>query len=179
MPAKRTRSALDLPAFLNVDLEILSKVKLAPLATEWGEKVFVLYSGRGCFEPGPASLKSRRYLLTLEASPGHKKSPDHIIHTFCTLVEGLSPANRLLWDQAQKRFDVGYELRPTDQWTHFVLRTDTLARLTALGAALAVSVYDRERMNKTGDAAAAPAAPTTASPTPTPQNSGSPRPSSA
>ena len=139
MPTRRTTRTRTSPAFRNVDLEIESTVKLAGLLAEWGERVFVLYSGPGRLGSGPAP-KSRRHLLTLETSPEHE-DPDRTIHAFCALVEGLSPVGRQSWDKAQKRFDVGYTLRSAERWTHFALRPDTLARLAVLGAALAVSVY--------------------------------------
>ena len=139
MPARRATRTPIPPYFRNVDLEIESARPLDALADEWGKRVVVLYSGPGRLGPGPA-LKSRRHLLTLETSPGYK-DPDRTIHAFCALVERLSPANRALWDVAQKCFDLGYDLRPAEQWIHFALRPDTLTRLATLGAALAVSVY--------------------------------------
>ena len=142
MPARRTTRTLTPPAFRNVDLEIESATPLDALVAEWGENVVVLYSGPGRLGPGPA-LKSRRHLLTLETAPEYK-DPDRAIHAFCALVEGLSPANRSRWDATQKRFDLGDELRSTEQWAHFALRPDALARLTASGATLAVSIYREE-----------------------------------
>ena len=139
MPARRATRTLTAPVFRNVDLEIESVLKLDPLVAEWGENVFVLYSGPGRLGSGPAP-KGRRRLLTLETVPAYKDQ-DRTIHALCALVEKLSPASRSLWDAAQKRFDLGYELRSTEQWTHFALRPDTLARLAALGAALAISLY--------------------------------------
>ena len=177
MPARRATRTPEPPAFLNVDLEIESSVKLDALAAEWGERVFVVYSGPGRLEPGSA-LRSRRHLLTLETGRQYK-DPDRAIHAFCALVEELSPASCCLWDAAHKRFDLGYDLRPMEQWTHCVLRPDTLTRLTALGAALAVSVYCRERIDQATSRAAALSASTTVSPKPKRQSSGSPRPPSA
>ena len=177
MPRRLHPARRHSPGFRNVDLEILSRVKLDALAAEWEENVVVLYSGKGRFGPGPAFLQSRRHLLTLETCPEYK-DPDRTIHAFCALVEGLSPANRALWDAAHKRFDLGYELCPTEQSIHFALRPDTLARLTALGATLAVSVYHGCLFDEAGDLAATLPPPVTAS-TPSRRSSGSPRPQSA
>ena len=95
-----------------------------------GKRVVVLYSG--------PHIKKR--LLSLEASKLHK-NPDAAIHFLCSLVEGLSPAARRLWDVAQKDFDIGYESRSEVNLARFTLRTDTLQRIANLGASVAVSFY--------------------------------------
>jgi hypothetical protein len=43
-----------------------------------------------------------------------------------------------------REFDVGYELRPSDPSSRFLLRPDTLQRVAALGASLAVTYYRRD-----------------------------------
>lgn len=120
------------PHFLNVDLEIESASKLDLLAAEMGKRVAVLHSG-------PAS-KTRRHLLVLEISRSYKQ-PDTVIHALCEVVEDLSPEARRTWDAARKRFDVGYELRPSEQSSRFTLRPDTLERMARLGAGLTVTYY--------------------------------------
>jgi hypothetical protein len=99
-----------------------------------GKRALILYSG-----PVP----KRRQLLALESSR-YYKSPDATIHALCAVIEDLPPAARRLWTAAVKRFDVGYEMRPTKRSSHFTLRSDTLERIARLGSTLAVTYYRGE-----------------------------------
>jgi len=121
--------------FLNVDLDIESASKLDSLAAAMGKRVVVLHSG-----PAP---KARRHMLTLESSPEHK-GPDATIHALCGVVESLSPAARRVWNAARKEFNVGCELRPSERYSCFSLRPDTLERIAKLGAKLLVTYYRGE-----------------------------------
>lgn len=120
------------PHFLNVDLEIESGSKLDLLAAEMGERVVVLHSG-------PAS-RARRHLLVLESARSFR-SPDTAIHALCGVVESLSAEARRIWTAARKQFDVGFELRPSEQSSRYALRPDTLERMAGLGAGLRVTYY--------------------------------------
>jgi hypothetical protein len=125
--------------FLNVDLEIWSASNLDRLSAEMGERVFVLYCG-----PAP-----KRHLLAVEDARSYKhKNPDSAIHALCKVVESLSPAGRRIWRTARKVFDVGYELRASEHSSHFSLPPDTLARVSKLGATLAVTYYNYEVLRK-------------------------------
>ena len=118
--------------FLNVDLGIESKADLAPLAAELEPQTVVLYSGLG----------SDGYLMNLESEIADSPGPDETIHELCRVIEGLSPAGRQFWEAAYRReFDVGYDATTEHVAAAFALRTDTLVRLTRLGATLAVTVY--------------------------------------
>ena len=122
------------PYFLNVDLEIVSASKLDSLAAEMGSRVIVLHSG-------PAS-KLKHHMLALEYSRFQKKrNPDVVIHALCSVIESLSSPSLRIWQRAQKEFDVGYELRPSEQFSRFSLRPKTLERVAALGATLTVTYY--------------------------------------
>jgi hypothetical protein len=121
--------------FLNVDLDINSATKLDSLAAEMGKRVVVLHSGR--------VSKTKRHLLILESSPEHN-GPDAAIHALCKVVESLSPAARRVWHSARKEFNVGYELRPSESYSFFSLRPDTLERIAELGAKLVVTYYRGE-----------------------------------
>ena len=121
--------------FYNVDLEIESPTKLDALIAEMGKRVNVLYAG-------PVT-KRRRHFASLEISRFYK-GPDATIHALCSVVDHLSPAARGIWNAARKTFDVGYELRPTERCSRFTLRTDTLERITSLGATLTVTYYPGE-----------------------------------
>jgi hypothetical protein len=118
------------PCFLNVDLDIISRSKLDPLATAMGKRVIVLHSGP----------TKKQHLLVLESSRSHK-GPDATIHAFCAIIESLPPEARRVWTAAKKVFNVGYELRFAERSLSFTLRPDTLQRLSALGATLTVTCY--------------------------------------
>jgi hypothetical protein len=121
-------------SFLNVDVVILSKVRLDALEAELGNKVTVLYSGP----------HRKKHMLSLERARVYK-SPDTAIHSFCSLIEGLSSEARQLWNRAQKTFDLGYELPTAELSSQFTLRNDTLMRMANLGATLTVAFYQGER----------------------------------
>jgi hypothetical protein len=123
------------PRFLNVDLDIESASKLNSLVAEMGKRVIVLHSGR--------VSKTKRHLLILESSPEHN-GPDATIHALCKVIESLAPAARRVWDAARKEFNVGYELRPSERYSSFSLRPDTLERIAKLGAKLVVTYYRGE-----------------------------------
>jgi hypothetical protein len=125
--------------FLNVDLDIESTSKLNLLVVEMGKRVVVLHSGR--------VSRSKRHLLRLE-SAGEHNGPDATIHALCKVVENLSPATRRVWDAARKEFNVGYELRPSERYSCFSLRPDTLERIAELGASLVVTYYRGESEEK-------------------------------
>jgi hypothetical protein len=121
--------------FLNVDLEIESSSKLDVLATAMGDRVVVLHSG-------PAS-KPKRHFLAVE-SARYLKNPDATIHALCSVIERLPSAARRVWESANKEFDVGYELRPSERSSRFSIRPDTLERVAKLGGTLTVTYYRRD-----------------------------------
>jgi hypothetical protein len=127
------------PGFLNVNLDIRSTANLNLIATELGDRVFVLHSGR--------EGKGRRYLLALE-NARHYKSPEAAIHAFCKRIERLSPSARRLWTAAQKVFDIGYELHPLARSSRFLLRSSTLEEISDLGAKFAVTYYRPQLINE-------------------------------
>ena len=110
-------------------------IEAGRLSAEMGERVSVHYCG-----PAP-----KRQLLAVENSR-YYKNPDSAIHALCKVVESLSPAGRRIWKTARKTFDVGYEFRPSERSSHFSLRPDTLARVSNLGATLAVTYYRRDKI---------------------------------
>jgi hypothetical protein len=124
------------PHFLNVDLDIESRTRLSSLAAEFGQKVDVNYSGR----------MGGKYLLVVEI-PGCPKDADRAVNALCGVVEGLSALGKRIWDAAhRKEFDLGYEARFVRQHPNrFKLRTNTLRRITRLGATMAVTFYCEDR----------------------------------
>jgi hypothetical protein len=122
------------PKFLNVDLDLESKFDLHVLETELGRKVTVLPGGPiglGCF------------LLRLETSRQYK-DPDDTICAFCSMLEQLSSKGKRAWRSAHKKeFDVGHDVVPDHAASQFSLRTETLKRMSALGATLGITFYNR------------------------------------
>ncbi len=127
------------PHFLNVDLDIESKLPLRPLARELGDRVCVMFSGR----------MRHRHCLYLETG-GAEKSQDATINALCALIEGLLTAGKRAWDAAEKReFDIGYETRLSSQRAHrFRIRPNTLRRVGMLRASVAVTLYRQESRTK-------------------------------
>jgi hypothetical protein len=118
------------PHFNNVDLDIESKYDLAALEAELGKRVVVLTGGPvspGCF------------LLRLEIVP-EQDNPDDTICALCSFLERLSAKGRRAWRSAHKKeFDVGFDAVRSQLASQFSLRTDTLKRMSNLGATLGVT----------------------------------------
>jgi transposase-like protein len=120
------------PYFLNVDLDIESKSELAVLKAELGRNVVDL---------GPGPVKPGSFLLRLEIVRLYK-TPDATICAFCKLLEGLSPKAKRAWQSAHKKeFDVGHDVVQGQLASQFSLRTETLKRLSGLGATLGITFY--------------------------------------
>lgn len=124
------------PHFLNVDLEITSRLRLDPLLAEIGKRLCVLHAGR---------VRGRNILI-LESCKSHP-GPDAAVKALCLVIERLSPASKRLWKTARKEFDVGYDLYPSERSARVILRRDTLERITSLGANLTLTLYRADDPN--------------------------------
>jgi hypothetical protein len=119
--------------FLNVDLDIYSRVPLKELVDAMGAKAIVLYVGG----------ERQKYEAHLElASRPMGMTADRTILGLTRLVKRLPPRYRKVWDSAKAReFNVGIEagLEPHS----FELRLDrrTIDALKEVGGALVVTVY--------------------------------------
>jgi hypothetical protein len=59
------------------------------------------------------------------------------------LLERLSQKGKRAWHSAHKKeFDIGHEVIQTQYISQFSLRTETLKRISALGATLGITFYD-------------------------------------
>jgi hypothetical protein len=122
--------------FCNVDLDIESESDLAVLKSELGRHVVALPGG---------PVNSGSFLLRLETA-AQFDDPDDTICGFCSLLEQLSVKGKRSWRSAYKKeFDIGYELIQAQYVSKFSLRAETLKRISALGATLGVTIYDRSR----------------------------------
>ncbi len=120
------------PQFLNVDLEVLSKSDLSVFAKSFGSrKVSVLY----CDHQG------EQFLAALELATT-RRTPEQLLARFCDLLEAMPPKAAKLWREANRRtFDIGIESGRSQPALALMIPPATLARITALGATVAVTVY--------------------------------------
>jgi hypothetical protein len=120
------------PQFLNVDLEVLSKSDLSVFAKSFGSrKVSVLY----CDHQGEQFLAALE-LVTM------RRTPEQLLARFCDLLEAMPPKAAKLWREASRRtFDIGIESGRSQPALALMIPPATLARVTALGATVAVTVY--------------------------------------
>jgi hypothetical protein len=85
------------PSFITVDLEVWSKVDLAPLAEALEPRSLVLYVGKA----------KRKFLASFEV---HGSSPEATIWRLLDLVKPLRGHARKLWKEADARvFNIGFE----------------------------------------------------------------------
>jgi len=85
------------PSFITVDLEVWSKVDVAPLARALQPRSLVLYVGKS----------KRKFLASFEA---HGSSPEKTIWRLLALVTPLRGRAKKLWTEADARvFNVGFE----------------------------------------------------------------------
>lgn len=121
--------------FLNVDLEVISKVDPTPLAKSLNKKAGVQYCGR----------LERDYLAAF-GSWCLTRSLERKLAAFCDLLEALPPPAAHIWKQASRRtFDIGVGSGNERPALALRITPATLARVTALGATIAVTVYPTER----------------------------------
>jgi hypothetical protein len=124
-------------AFLNVDLDVESKVPLTPLVAAFGDDVVVLHQGesRGL------------YTLSCEAAnSGCGKDAESIIGSLCEVVENLPEDCRQIWDQCCSRvFDIGYDSGDSPRCFRSVIHPQTIQRVASLGAAIMVTIYRRSK----------------------------------
>jgi hypothetical protein len=121
--------------FLNVDLELTSRAKLDAIVHELGENVFVMYSGL------PPGKRAGHFVVMELEELSRFRNPDKFINGLCALLEKLKPSSRRLLKGARKVFDVGYELLPEEKRIEYALAPETLRRVAALGASIAVTCY--------------------------------------
>lgn len=120
-----------LPAFLNVDLDVVSSRSLECLAKQLGNGAMVLHSG-------PIG---RRHLLRVESSRS-RRTPDSAVRDLCRAIEALPSEVRRVWDDAEKKeFNVGFELKTDLREVQVPLKPETVKRIAGLGATVAFTCY--------------------------------------
>jgi hypothetical protein len=146
MPLKRdvVKTARRRPTqYLNVDLDIFSRVPLDGLVHAMGNKVFALYVGG----------KGRKYEAHVElASSLPRMTADRTIVGFTRLIEQLPPRHRRVWDQALAReFNVGIEagFKPPHAF-EVRLKRRTIEAIAEVQATLVVTVYAVDLQERRG-----------------------------
>ena len=119
---------------LNTDLDIESSQDLTPIIEHFGEDVIVLYHG-----------EAKEMIRASFELSGIIDGPDEIISHFCMLAESLTGQARKLWDNAfRKVFDIGYRAGDFPSSFNSEIRSETIERIAAIGASIAVTIYPND-----------------------------------
>jgi len=133
MPRSKTLVYLtdDETGFLNVDVDVFSKVALEPLAAALGDRVSLHYVGRA--GRGPFQLHFALY------SP---KNADAAIRGLVKLIQSLPSSPLRLWNNASRRvFDVGFQGGFRPHSSEFDISRESVAAVAALGGSIKVTLY--------------------------------------
>ena len=118
--------------FLNVDLDVLSRHPLEPLAKGFGRRVTELYVGR----------EGKHFVAHFELASSFRKDADALIVGFVRLVRALSPKGRAAWAGAYRRdFNIGIQGGGKPHSFELTLKSETLSLIRAVDANLVVTVY--------------------------------------
>ena len=115
--------------FLNVDLDIKSKVDPGILVEAWDNQVIPHLDKWG-----------RRHWLRIMLT-SQPRNPTEAIRRFAKLVRGLPTRGRTIWTQASKEFDIGIQAgfeRRSGEW---VLEPELIQTVADLGAQVRLTVY--------------------------------------
>jgi hypothetical protein len=123
--------------FLNVDLEVFSRERLALFVSGLGRSVHVLHEGR---------WGRRRHAACLELwRSGCGQTPDQIIRGMVRLLKKMPRSAKHLWDAAQtRRFNIGIQAASKPRSFELLLRPATVAAVADVGAQLLITVYAPE-----------------------------------
>jgi hypothetical protein len=118
-------------SFLNVDLDLRSRMPLDALVRAFGRRVVALYVGQ----------EGRGYGAHLELAAALTDA-DRAIRRFVQLVDELPPSARRLWTGAQVReFNVGIQAGTHPHAFALNLQPSTLRALARVGARVGITVY--------------------------------------
>ena len=119
--------------YMNVDLDIFSRVPLKGLVEAMGEEALVLYVGG----------QGQKHEAHVELASSHTgMTADRTIVGLTRLVKRLSPRYRRVWDSATSReFNVGIEAGLEPHCYELRLDRRTVDAVAQIGGALVVTVY--------------------------------------
>lgn len=123
--------------FLNVDLDVLSRRRLEPLATALERRgVFVHYVGP------EGSRHGAHFSLTSIAGVS---GADTLTRTLAGHIAALPPAVRALWDSAASRtFNIGIQAGVRPPSHEVCIASQTIALIAALSARIVITTYSAE-----------------------------------
>lgn len=115
--------------FLNIDLDIESEEDISLIIEEFGDRVTIHRS----------ELYEGKYYASF--STGFMRE-NEIIQEYRSLVEGLTPEAKRVWDSCSKReFDFGYESGETPNNFHSRVSAGSIKSLAKLGGSVAITIY--------------------------------------
>jgi hypothetical protein len=125
--------------FLNIDLDIESKVDISPIVDEFGDRVSVHrnehYEGQYC----------------VSFENGYMKE-NEIIEEYVSLVDGLSPRSKKIWDSCSKReFDFGYNSGETPNNFHSKISANSINSLAKVGGSVVITIYPIQANTEQGN----------------------------
>jgi hypothetical protein len=124
----------DVTRFLNVDLDISSKVSLEPLVAAFGKKVFVHHVGK---------VGRTFWARMSRTSYGH--SADRLTRELCGLIVALPSGPMKLWRGATSReFNVGIQAGLSPHCHEVRLSKKTVALVAQVGGTIALTTYAPE-----------------------------------
>jgi hypothetical protein len=122
----------DRTCFMDVDLDILSRVPLDPLVAALGKKVGVHYVGR----------EGRAYGAHLHLADAYKKTADTRMRELVRLVRQLPPLPRKLWYSARSReFNLGIQAAAAPRYHELRLKPETLEAVARVKGSVVVTTY--------------------------------------
>lgn len=120
--------------YLNVDLDIVSKVEPAKLLKALGGRVCVLYSG-----------KTRGQWLTCLEQSRYYRTPGKALAGWIRLLEKMpAAAKRELKNSKMKTFDAGFDVAAGSKCHRLALGEDELRALAKWGARHVVTLYEAD-----------------------------------
>jgi hypothetical protein len=119
--------------YLNVDLELESSSSMENLLGHLSEQAVVLHHAK----------QGRSWVACLELLSQRPRNADQAILSFVELLAGLPSAQRRQWDAAKLRtFNIGARAGLDGAPLELKVGPATLEAVAALGAGLAITVYD-------------------------------------
>jgi len=118
--------------FMNVDLDVLSRSALEPLAAAFGNAVCVLYVGR----------EGKIFGAHFELADSYQKDANELMEGFVELIGGLPPKVRKLWNGAKSRvFNIGIQSALKPHCHEVRLSTNTLAAVARVRGSITITTY--------------------------------------
>jgi hypothetical protein len=119
--------------YVNVDLDVYSRVPLEGFVQALGDEAFVLFVGGG----------RRKFEAHLELASSHMTmSADDTIVGLTRLIQSLPRVQRKVWDSAQRReFNIGIEAGLEPHGFELRLEQRTLKAVTDVDGVLVITVY--------------------------------------